>query len=229
MSKSNPQTYMVSVRGNPNYSLKTYDELFDKLFSKDFWKKFHLCAKDKNIIISKIANGDYQNIPLGEKALTLLRSLNEKALKKGLSPVVSISSVNQVYKQRSPSNPWLIRLKCYYRIWSETTVVNLSILTNGGLLSLVNLAENSEELDDLTEITFETLVNNMSFLDKVLYHDQLVALLKKYKDVDLFEDYFTDMEDEDEGEVVLVINDDDISEIHDYESRSDFEGREVYA
>ena len=227
MSKSKPKTYLASVRGNPNYSLKTYDELFDKLFSKDFWKKFPLCAKDKNMIISNIANGEYQTIPLGEKALTLLRSLNEKALKKGLSPVVSLSSVNQVPNHYSSSNPWLIRLVCSYRSWMEVNVVRLSILTNGGLLNIGSLAENSDKLDCLTEVTFETLVDSVSFVNKVLYHDQLVALLKKYKDVDLYEDYFTDLDDE-EG-VTLVINDDGISDLHDYESRSEFEGREVYA
>lgn len=85
------QVYEANIRVDLNYSDASILKILDTLYSKDFWKKFKRLSKED--IFHKICRGGNNWIPLTAKHLMALRDINDKLVKKGVPPVVSIMNI----------------------------------------------------------------------------------------------------------------------------------------
>lgn len=80
--------FVVSVRGNPNYSQQTIADTLIRVYGKDFFKKLPI-VKDSGMLrytINRLARGQQMDLLLSESAHSRLTEMNEKLAKKGVVP-----------------------------------------------------------------------------------------------------------------------------------------------
>lgn len=97
--------FVVSVRGNPNYSQQTIADTLIRIYGKDFFKKLPI-VKDSGMLrytINRLSRGQHIELLLSESAHSRLTDMNEKLAKKGVTPplvATSYEPLNGLYNTK---------------------------------------------------------------------------------------------------------------------------------
>lgn len=178
--------YDITVRADENYSEQEINKALQAVYGAKFFKKFSHLVKNGvyKRVVTKLFESEWLKLPMSPAALQRLVDMNTKMLKKGVSPVLRITS-KQAEIVRELSYIALRAPSWRHRGTTDSAVV----LMFSKDLRFLGYCEFGVE--DTSAITIEEIVKQFGFGIWLLSNDNIVQFIKSFKDetFDIDEDF----------------------------------------
>lgn len=176
--------YDITVRADENYSEQEINKALQAVYGAKFFKKFNHLVKNGvyKRVVTRLFESEWLKLPMSPAALQRLADMNTKMLKKGVNPVLKITS------KKAEVVHELKYLALRHPNWRRNGDC-AALLMFGTDLRFIGYFD--FEVEDTSAITVEEIVKQFGFGTWLLSNDNIVQFIKSFKNetFDIDEDF----------------------------------------